>query len=59
MRVASRRGIGMTLRDDLRSRVENLPEGVMTVTLKVEWLRRRRDELHSSDASKDEGNSRR
>ena len=49
----------MTLRDEPRLRVENRPEGVTTVALKVEWLRRRLDEPQISDASEDEGNGRR
>lgn len=41
----------MTLRDELREMVENLPDGVATVTVEVEWLRRRLDEAEEIDTS--------
>lgn len=44
----------MTLHEELRSMVENLPDGVGTVTLEVDWLRRRLDEVSSSATSEGE-----
>lgn len=44
----------MTLREELRSMVENLPDGVGSVSLEVEWLRRRLDEPADFDATEGE-----
>lgn len=41
----------MTLREQLSVLVENTPEGVTTVTLKVDWLRRQLEAADGSGAS--------
>lgn len=41
----------MTLRDELWDLVEHTPEGMTTVTIKVDWLRRQLEEAGGSEAA--------
>ena len=45
----------MTLHDDLSDLVDHAPEGVTTITVEVDWLRRQLEEADGSGSSEAEG----